>query len=77
MAIKTEKESREFLFSWAKKYGCVQELSNLFKRYEDLLKGCKSEEEKKAIQTMGILEIHKMFDGGERGTLFIDGKQVK
>lgn len=75
---KSEKESRSVLLQWARHYGCEADLLKIFNRYDDLLLGCKSEEEKKAIQAMGVVEIHKFFSGGaDDGTLTIDGEKIK
>lgn len=76
---KSEKESRAHLIGWARQYGCEEDLMKIFARYDDLLKGCKTKEEKEAVQAMGILEIHSFFSGGaqDSGTLTIDGKQIK
>ena len=63
MAIMSEKESREVLFSHAKKYGCVEQLQKLLMYYEDLLKGARSKEEKEAIQETGLCAIDKFFGG--------------
>lgn len=73
--VKSEKESRADLLGWAKKNGCEAELLKIFKRYDDLLKGCKTEEEKKAVAAMGVLEIHAFFGGD--GNLTVDGVELK
>ena len=77
--VKTEKESRNLLLEWARSYGAEDQLKKIFSRYDDLLKGCKTEEERKAVQAMGIVEIHNFFSGGstDQGTLTVDGKQIK
>lgn len=59
--IPTEKETKENLLGWAKRNGLEQSLLKLYARYEDLLKGAKSEEERKAIQVMGISEFNNFF----------------
>jgi hypothetical protein len=73
--VKTEKESRDQLLGWARKYGSEAQLLKIFARYDDLLKGCKSEEEKKAIQVMGNIEIHDFFGGA--GALEVNGQTIK
>lgn len=70
-----EKESRRRLLSLARGYGAEAELLNIFKRYDDLLKGCKTDEEKKAVATMGCLEVHNFFGGD--GGLTVGGKVIK
>lgn len=77
--IKTEQESRKHLIEWARDNGTEEQLIKIFNRYDDLLKGCKTSEEKEAIQAMGVLEIHSFFSGNSNdgGTLTINGKKIK
>ena len=61
--------------------GYEQELLRLFAKYDDLMKTCKSDQERKAIATMGIMDISKLLDDGEfnpgvGGSLIIDGTTV-
>ncbi len=74
----SEKETRKELIGWARKYGAESQLLKLFTRYDDLLKDCKTEEDRKAIQAMGVLEINSFFTGYLEGgkTLTIDGKEI-
>jgi hypothetical protein len=71
-----EEQSREQLLGWARQYGCEEALLKIFRRYDDLLRGCKTKEERKAIAAMGLLEIHNFFSGGG-GTLSADGMIIK
>jgi hypothetical protein len=57
----TEKETRNNLIGWARKYGCEADLMKIFNRYDVLLKHAKSQEEYKLIQVMGIKEIEQFF----------------
>jgi hypothetical protein len=57
-----ETESRRRLFNVARQMGFEETLQKLFIKYEDYLKGAKSKEEVKAIQTMGISEINSLFN---------------
>lgn len=59
----TEKQSRKQLLDWARQYGCEAELMKIFSRYDDLLKGCRTNEERNAVATMGVIEIDKFFGG--------------
>jgi hypothetical protein len=70
-----EKESRRKLLSLARGYGAEADLLKIFKRYDDLLKGCKTDEERKAVATMGCLEVHNFFGGD--GGLTVGGKIIK
>jgi len=71
----TEEKSREQLLDWAKKYGAEEQLLKIFHRYDDLLRGCKTNKEREAIQVMGNLEIHNFFGGN--GALEVNGKTIK
>lgn len=75
----TEQESRKNLIGWARLYGAEEQLLKVFARYDELLKHCKTQEERSAIQAMGILEIDEVFTGrlSNGGTLTADGKQIK
>lgn len=76
--IKSEKESRERLLAWARKYGAEAELMKIFARYDDLLRGAKTPEEREAIQMMGAVEVHSFFGGNSPdASLVVNGKQVK
>src|ERR1700678_1601901 len=71
----SEKESREQLIGWARKYGAEAQLMKIFMRYDDLLKGCKTAEEREQIQIMGNIEIHDFFGGN--GALEVGGKMIR
>ena len=71
-----EQQSRARLLGWARKYGAEEQLKKIFARYDDLLKGCKSQEERQAVAAAGIVEIHDFF-GGKDGELTIDGKRIR
>ena len=55
--IKTEAETRKQLLGWAQKFGAEAQLLKIFNRYDDLLKGAKTEEERKAIAAMGAMAV--------------------
>lgn len=71
----SEKESRENLLGWARKYGCEAELQKIFTRYDDLLKGAKTKEERDAISMMGNIELHAFYGGD--GPLVVNGVKLK
>lgn len=77
MSVQSEKETRKNLIGWARKYGADADLMKLFARYDELLKHCKSNEERKSIQTMAIMEINKFF-GMDKFTKikFKDGSSI-
>lgn len=75
----SEQASRQRLIEWAQQYGAVEELQKIFNRYDGLLKGARTEEERKAIQIMGVTEIHAYFDphNSGAGELIVNGVRIK
>jgi hypothetical protein len=71
----TEEQSRKQLLGWARQYGAEEQLLKIFARYDDLLRGCKTQEERSAVQVMGNLEIHNFFGG--KGALEVNGMTIK
>lgn len=47
--------------------GYETELLHIYAKYDDLLKNCRNEKERKAIGVMGVMEINKLLDGGQVG----------
>ena len=64
----TEAETRANLLGWAKRIGCFEDLAKIFARYDAALKHCKSEEEKKALQAMGVSEVDQFITGKKQIT---------
>lgn len=59
--------------------GYEAELLQIYSKFDDLLKKCRNEKERKAIGVMGVLEINKLFDKGrvgKGGELSIDKQTV-
>ena len=77
MAIQDEKTSRTNLLSIAREWGVEEDLKKIFARYDDLLKGCRTDEERKAVGTAGVIELHNLLDGRKNGSLVVDGIVVK
>lgn len=72
-----EKETRERLIGWARKYGCEKDLIVIFNRFDDALKGCKTIEERKAIQALGVKEVDDFFSNKQNnGELYVDYKKI-
>jgi hypothetical protein len=59
----SEKQTRDNLMGWAKKYGCTEELMKIFAKYDEWIAHAKSEDEKKALQAMGVMEVEQFFTG--------------
>lgn len=72
----SEKESRATLMGHARANGCEEALQKLFDRYDAALKGCKTNEEYKAVQTMGIMEFNQFFGKAGLHIIFKDGTSI-
>jgi SspJ family small acid-soluble spore protein len=73
--VLSEEQSRDQILGWCRKYGCEEQALKIFSRYDDLLKGAKTREEREAIQIMGNCELHDLF--GAQGALEVNGKTIK
>lgn len=60
--------------------GYEQELLVLFDKYDNLLKNCKTEQERRAMGSMGVVAISKLLDDGEvglgGGALLVNGQVI-
>ena len=69
------------LDSWIKKpTGYEQEVLCLFDKYDTLLKNCKTDQERRAVGSMGVVAISRLLDDNSPqfvgGSLTIEGPQV-
>jgi hypothetical protein len=71
-----EKDSRAQLIGWARKYGCEEDLLKLFARYDTLLRNCKNDEERKAIQAMAVMEVNQFFGKTTLNVKYSDGSSI-
>jgi hypothetical protein len=69
-----ERTYRSKILNVARDLGCLKEIILLFKKYDDLMRNCPNEQERKDIGKLGIIEIYKML--GSHGSLEIDGQVV-
>ncbi len=60
-----EKEFRKRIFKISKRMGCYFEAKSILDKYDNLLKRCTSEDERKCIGIMGITELHKLWGCSE------------
>jgi hypothetical protein len=72
----SEKETRKQLLGHARANGCEAELLKLFDRYDNALKGCKTAEERKAVQAMGIMEFNNFFGKSNIKVWHKDGSSI-
>lgn len=72
--ITPEEKQRHIILRLAKAQGCEQDVLNIFARYDNLLKSCKSPEEHQHIAIMGITELHKLLN--MQGELNVNGMEI-
>lgn len=72
----SEKESRSQLMGHARANGCEEALQKLFNRYDNALLGCRTNEERKAVQVMGIMEFNQFFGKAGLNLFFADGSSI-
>jgi hypothetical protein len=72
--IASEKDFRIAILKTAKKHGFLYDMQQIFARYDNLLKNCTNQQERKAIGIMGIAEAHKLMHC--KGALIVEGQEV-
>lgn len=78
--VDTEERLRRMLGNFDKKpNGVEQELMALFAKYDNLMKQCKSDQERRALGSIGVMEVSRLLDGNNLGggKLTIDGSTIK
>ena len=70
----SERQFRQALIKRAKRLGCDRDLIQIFNKYDNALKKCTNEVERKHIAATGAAEVHMLFDCV--GGLVVDGKLV-
>jgi hypothetical protein len=71
--VLTEKETRGKFLTRTRKLGCEREMLMLFAKYDNLLRNCTNEEERKGISQLGAYEVGKLLGFEE---LVVDGMTV-
>jgi hypothetical protein len=77
MAIKNEKETRDHLLKIAREHGYEEPIKKIFARYDEIFKGCKNKEERKAVAAACILELDKFFGAATGDSIYISGVKLK
>lgn len=72
--VLSEQETRRRLLRDAKKMGCEKEMFLIFTKYDNLLRNCPNEKERKDIAKLGIFEMYTLL--GRGGELYVDGQLV-
>ena len=69
--IVSERETIKVILQLARQQGCEDKVRKLLERFQNAVKGAKSDLERHQIASMGIAEIHKTI--GCVGGLVVDG----
>ncbi len=71
-----EEQSRKALLAIATQMGCQVELTQIFNRYDILLRNCANQSEAKHISILGIAEVNKLL-GFAKNAYSVDGVDVE
>lgn len=72
--VASERDTRSKLLSWARQLGYEKDMLMLFAKFDNMLKNCTNEQERKDMAQLGWAETLKLM--GSYGTFFVDGKVV-
>lgn len=70
----SERQTIEVILKLAREQGCEDKVKRLIEKFQNAVKGAKSEAERHQIATMGIAEIHRTI--GCVGELVVDSVSV-
>lgn len=71
--VLNETDTRKAMLRQARVLGCEKEMLSIFKKYDNLLRNCTNEKERKSISQLGAYEVGKLLDYDE---LVVDGMPV-
>ena len=71
--VLSERETRSRFLTRARKLGCEREMMMLFAKYDNLLRNCSNDEERKGISQLGAYEVGRLLGFEE---LVVDGMPV-
>lgn len=71
--VLSEKETRGAMLKHARRLGCEREMLLLFAKYDNLLRNCTNEEERKSISQLGAYEVGRLLNYEE---FVVDGIPV-
>lgn len=72
--MKSEKETRASIMNLARQQGVEAQAEKIWNKYEDAVKGAKSEMERHHIAACGLAELHRLI--GCVGALVVDGVEI-
>lgn len=75
MPVQSEQETRANLMSHARKAGCLEQLLNIFDKYDNIYRNVRTKEEGKLVALEMILAIDTLF--GKKGPLEVDGIVIR
>jgi len=70
----SEKETKKRIIDLARQQGCEDKVTKIIQKYEDLIKGVRTEQERQQLAALGIVELHRTV--GCVGALVIDGQEI-
>ncbi len=71
--VLTERETRGAMLKHARRLGCEREMLLLFAKYDNLLRNCTNEDERKSISQLGAYEVGRLLGYEE---FVVDGVPV-
>jgi len=72
--ILPEREFRRKILTRARTLGCEKEMLLCFNKYDNLLRNCASEAERKDIAKLANVEVYRLLGG--KGPLVVDGQLI-
>ncbi len=72
--ILNEKETRQKLIARARSLGIERDLLTILNKYDNLIRNCPDEKERKDMGKLGAYEVYNLFNKG--GSLYVDGMLV-
>lgn len=72
--VMSEKKTIESILSLARKEGVEEKVKIIIQKYQDAIKGARTEYERKHLAAMGLAEIHRTI--GCVGGLVVDGVEI-
>jgi CTP-dependent riboflavin kinase len=72
--VMSEKETRRKLLQHAREVGCEGDMIKILDKYDNLLRNCTNDKERKDISSLGAYEVYRLLGGG--GELYVNGQLV-
>ena len=72
--VLNERDTRNKLVSYARRLGFEKDLLIILRKYDNLLRNCTNEQERKDMGKLGSYEVYRLLGGG--GEFYVDGQLV-